>query len=118
MCLRVNAIAPGMFRTRMTEAILNRAGSIVASATPLGRSRRQLQGKSAPLSRCALYLDRTLVFLHNALDNGQAKSAPAAVTRARAIRAIEALEDVRQIAGRNTNTCIADFHDCIVGAGS
>jgi gluconate 5-dehydrogenase len=35
--IRVNAIAPGMFRTRMTEAILDRAESVVASATPMGR---------------------------------------------------------------------------------
>lgn len=35
--LRVNAIAPGMFRTRMTEAILDRAESIVAGTTPMGR---------------------------------------------------------------------------------
>ncbi len=35
--IRVNAIAPGMFRTRMTEAILDRAESIVASTTPMGR---------------------------------------------------------------------------------
>ena len=35
--IRVNAIAPGMFRTRMTEAILERAESLVAGSTPLGR---------------------------------------------------------------------------------
>jgi len=35
--IRVNAIAPGMFRTRMTEAILDRAEPIVASTTPMGR---------------------------------------------------------------------------------
>src|SRR5438093_2242606 len=35
--IRVNAIAPGMFRTRMTEAILNRAEAVVAGATPMGR---------------------------------------------------------------------------------
>src|SRR2546426_1301729 len=35
--IRVNAIAPGMFRTRMTEAILDRAESIVAGTTPMGR---------------------------------------------------------------------------------
>jgi NAD(P)-dependent dehydrogenase (short-subunit alcohol dehydrogenase family) len=35
--IRVNAIAPGMFRTRMTEAILDRAESMVAGSTPLGR---------------------------------------------------------------------------------
>ncbi len=37
MRVRVNAIAPGMFRTRMTQAILDRAESIVASTTPMGR---------------------------------------------------------------------------------
>lgn len=35
--IRVNAIAPGMFRTRMTEAILDRAEELVASSTPMGR---------------------------------------------------------------------------------
>jgi NAD(P)-dependent dehydrogenase (short-subunit alcohol dehydrogenase family) len=35
--IRVNAIAPGMFRTRMTEAILDRAEAVVADKTPLGR---------------------------------------------------------------------------------
>jgi NAD(P)-dependent dehydrogenase (short-subunit alcohol dehydrogenase family) len=35
--IRVNAIAPGMFRTRMTEAILERAESLVAGSTPIGR---------------------------------------------------------------------------------
>ncbi len=35
--IRVNAIAPGMFRTRMTEAILDRAETAVAEATPMKR---------------------------------------------------------------------------------
>jgi len=35
--IRVNAIAPGMFRTRMTEAILERAESFIAGSTPMGR---------------------------------------------------------------------------------
>ncbi len=35
--IRVNAIAPGMFRTRMTEAILDRAESFVAGSTPMDR---------------------------------------------------------------------------------
>jgi NAD(P)-dependent dehydrogenase (short-subunit alcohol dehydrogenase family) len=35
--IRVNCIAPGMFRTRMTEAILERAESFVAGSTPMGR---------------------------------------------------------------------------------
>jgi len=35
--IRVNAIAPGMFRTRMTEAILERAESFVTGSTPMGR---------------------------------------------------------------------------------
>jgi NAD(P)-dependent dehydrogenase (short-subunit alcohol dehydrogenase family) len=30
----VNAIAPGMFRTRITEAILQRAESFIAGTTP------------------------------------------------------------------------------------
>src|SRR5881398_552299 len=35
--IRVNCIAPGMFRTRMTEAILQRAEPIVADAMPMKR---------------------------------------------------------------------------------
>ncbi|HLG60322.1 MAG TPA: glucose 1-dehydrogenase [Ktedonosporobacter sp.] len=35
--VRVNAIAPGMFRTRMTEAILQRAEPVVAQNTPMKR---------------------------------------------------------------------------------
>lgn len=35
--VRVNAVAPGMFRTRMTEAILNRAEAAVADAMPMKR---------------------------------------------------------------------------------
>jgi gluconate 5-dehydrogenase len=35
--IRVNAIAPAMFRTRMTEAILDRAGDFVANMMPMKR---------------------------------------------------------------------------------
>src|SRR6266704_6212468 len=35
--VRVNCIAPGVFRTRMTEAILQRAEAVVAGTTPMGR---------------------------------------------------------------------------------
>ncbi|MBA2283941.1 MAG: glucose 1-dehydrogenase [Ktedonobacteraceae bacterium] len=35
--IRVNAIAPGMFRTRMTEAILKRAEPMVADTMPMKR---------------------------------------------------------------------------------
>jgi len=35
--IRVNAVAPAMFRTRMTEAILDRAEAVVAGSTPMGR---------------------------------------------------------------------------------
>src|SRR2546425_9106365 len=35
--IRVNCVAPAMFRTRMTEAILDRAESVVAGTTPMGR---------------------------------------------------------------------------------
>jgi NAD(P)-dependent dehydrogenase (short-subunit alcohol dehydrogenase family) len=35
--IRVNAIAPGMFRTRMTEAILDRSETDIAQNNPLGR---------------------------------------------------------------------------------
>src|SRR5260221_13366699 len=44
--IRVNAIAPGMFRTRMTGAILDPAESIVASTTPMGRIGQP--GETAP----------------------------------------------------------------------
>lgn len=49
--IRVNAIAPGMFRTRMTEAILDRAESIVASTTPMGRI-----GQPGELASTVLFL--------------------------------------------------------------
>ncbi len=35
--IRVNAVAPGMFRTRMTEAILDRAEQAVADIMPMKR---------------------------------------------------------------------------------
>ncbi|MEO8956494.1 MAG: glucose 1-dehydrogenase [Ktedonobacteraceae bacterium] len=35
--IRVNAVAPAMFRTRMTEAILDRAEAVVADAMPMKR---------------------------------------------------------------------------------
>src|SRR6266516_5394236 len=35
--VRVNCIAPGVFRTRMTEAILQRAEAVVDGTTPIGR---------------------------------------------------------------------------------
>ncbi|WP_376795215.1 glucose 1-dehydrogenase [Thermogemmatispora sp.] len=44
--VRVNAVAPGMFRTRMTEAVLERAESFIASTTPMGRIGRP--GELAP----------------------------------------------------------------------
>ena len=44
--IRVNCIAPGMFRTRMTEAIIERAGAMVASGTPMKRIGRP--GELAP----------------------------------------------------------------------
>src|SRR5579884_1720908 len=44
--IRVNAVAPAMFRTRMTEAILDRAESEVAERTPMGRIGRP--GELAP----------------------------------------------------------------------
>src|SRR5438067_4374399 len=49
--IRVNAIAPGMFRTRMTGAILDRAESIVAGTTPMGRI-----GQSGELVPTELFL--------------------------------------------------------------
>ncbi|SRR6266700_3945473 len=35
--VRVNAVAPGMFRTRMTDAILQRSEPVIASALPMKR---------------------------------------------------------------------------------
>jgi NAD(P)-dependent dehydrogenase (short-subunit alcohol dehydrogenase family) len=49
--IRVNAIAPGMFRTRMTEAILERAESLVTGSTPMGRI-----GQPGELAPTVLYL--------------------------------------------------------------
>src|SRR5437667_1103235 len=49
--IRVNCIAPGMFRTRMTEAILDRAEAVVAGTTPMGRI-----GKPGELAPSVLFL--------------------------------------------------------------
>jgi NAD(P)-dependent dehydrogenase (short-subunit alcohol dehydrogenase family) len=49
--IRVNCIAPGMFRTRMTEAILQRAEAVVAGTTPMGRI-----GKPGELAPTVLFL--------------------------------------------------------------
>src|SRR5438270_1135988 len=49
--VRVNAIAPGMFRTRMTEAILDRAEAVVEGTTPMGRI-----GRPGEVDRVARFL--------------------------------------------------------------
>ncbi|HLZ63695.1 MAG TPA: glucose 1-dehydrogenase [Ktedonosporobacter sp.] len=49
--VRVNAVAPGMFRTRMTEAILNRAEPLVADAMPMKRI-----GQPGELAPAVLFL--------------------------------------------------------------
>src|SRR6266516_3916608 len=49
--IRVNAIAPGMFRTRMTEAILDRAEAVVADAMPMKRI-----GQPGELAPAVLFL--------------------------------------------------------------
>jgi gluconate 5-dehydrogenase len=49
--VRVNAVAPAMFRTRMTEAILERAEAVVAGAIPMGRI-----GKPGELAPTVLFL--------------------------------------------------------------
>lgn len=49
--IRVNAIAPGMFPTRMTEAIIQRAEAIYNAMTPLGRI-----GKTGELAPIVLFL--------------------------------------------------------------
>jgi NAD(P)-dependent dehydrogenase (short-subunit alcohol dehydrogenase family) len=35
--IRVNCIAPGLFKTRMSEAIVERLEPVIAQLTPLGR---------------------------------------------------------------------------------
>ena len=49
--IRVNAVAPGMFRTRMTEAIIDRAGALVGSGTPMKRI-----GQPGELAPAVLFL--------------------------------------------------------------
>ncbi|WP_337871390.1 SDR family oxidoreductase [Meiothermus sp.] len=49
--IRVNALAPGFFPTRMTEKLLPRVEQLVRDRTPLGRI-----GKSGELAAAALYL--------------------------------------------------------------
>src|SRR5579863_8640498 len=49
--IRVNAIAPGAFRTRMTEAILDRAEAVIADAMPMKRI-----GKPGELAPTVLFL--------------------------------------------------------------
>src|SRR6266480_568164 len=49
--IRVNAIAPGMFRTRMTEAIVERGEAIYNATTPMGRI-----GKPGELAPTVLFL--------------------------------------------------------------
>ena len=49
--IRVNAVAPGMFRTRMTEAILQRAEPLVADAMPMKRI-----GQPGELAPAVLFL--------------------------------------------------------------
>jgi NAD(P)-dependent dehydrogenase (short-subunit alcohol dehydrogenase family) len=49
--IRVNAIAPGMFRTRMTEAIVERAEEMYNATTPMGRI-----GKPGEIAPTVLFL--------------------------------------------------------------
>ncbi len=49
--IRVNALAPGFFPTRMTEKLLTRTESLVRERTPLGRI-----GQTGELAAAALYL--------------------------------------------------------------
>ncbi len=49
--IRLNCIAPGMFRTRMTEAIIERAEGIYNAMTPMGRI-----GQSGELAPTVLFL--------------------------------------------------------------
>jgi len=45
--IRVNALAPGFFRTRMSEGILERHGAEVEASTPMGRIGREGELKGA-----------------------------------------------------------------------
>ena len=47
----MNAIAPGMFRTRMTEAIVERAEGLYNATTPIGRI-----GKPGEIAPAVLFL--------------------------------------------------------------
>lgn len=49
--IRVNAVAPAMFRTRMTEAILDRAEAVVANSMPMKRI-----GQPGELAPAVLFL--------------------------------------------------------------
>ncbi len=49
--IRVNAIAPGMFRTRMTEAMIERGEASYNATTPMGRI-----GKPGEIAPCVLFL--------------------------------------------------------------
>ena len=49
--VRVNAIAPGFFQTRLTEGVLARAGAAIVKATPLGRI-----GEPSDLTGTAVFL--------------------------------------------------------------
>jgi len=49
--IRINCIAPGMFRTRMTEAIIERGEAIYNATTPMGRI-----GKSGEIAPTVLFL--------------------------------------------------------------
>lgn len=49
--IRVNALAPGFFRTRMTEKLLPQMEQLVQARTPLGRI-----GRAGELAAAALYL--------------------------------------------------------------
>src|SRR5437588_1584647 len=49
--IRVNCIAPGMFKTRMTEAIIERAEAIYNATTPMGRI-----GKPGEIAPTVLFL--------------------------------------------------------------
>ena len=49
--IRINCIAPGMFRTRMTEAIIERGEAIYNATTPMGRI-----GKPGEIAPTVLFL--------------------------------------------------------------
>jgi len=58
------------------------------------------------------------MLLYYALYDSQAKAAATAFTGASAVSTIEALENVRQVVGRDTDACVAhfDYSEALIGS--